>query len=430
MRSVRATLSGLGLGDDAVGRIRGPAGLDLGAEQPEEIAVSILAEIVGDTRRRGESGAAAPEMAEGERTGGGAAVHGSGRAPKNVARADPAGGKTGTTGAGAAGLAPKHVACADPAGGGGDPGSGSAAADAGDPANGSAAWATDPVCGMTVPVAGSPSAVHNGRTLHFCCDGCRGLFEATPEVFAANPATGSGVRPEIRALREAMRRADYIAEPSIVTAVHLARSMEKPLLVEGDAGVGKTEIAKVMAILMRTELIRLQCYEGLDVNTALYEWNYQKQLLRLRMGRDEAEGAPDTRADHLEGVIFGRRYLLERPLLRAITRETPPVLLIDEIDRADEGFEAFLLEVLSDFQVTIPRAGHHPRDPPAARRAHLQPDARDRRRPPAALPLPLHRTPSLRQGGGDHPAPRCPGSRTPWPRRSRTSCRACARGVS
>ena len=154
-----------------------------------------------------------------------------------------------------------------------------------------------------------------------------------------------------------MRRADYIAEPSIVTAVHLARAMEKPLLVEGDAGVGKTEIAKVMATLMQTELIRLQCYEGLDVNTALYEWNYQKQLLRLRMGTGEAEGAPDTRADRLEGVIFGRRYLLERPLLRAITRDTPPVLLIDEIDRADEGFEAFLLEVLSDFQVTIPELG-------------------------------------------------------------------------
>ena len=189
------------------------------------------------------------------------------------------------------------------------------------------------------------------------------------------------MRPEIRALQEAMRRVDYIAEPSIVTAVHLARAMEKPLLVEGDAGVGKTEIAKVMATLMQTELIRLQCYEGLDVNTALYEWNYQKQLLRLRMGTGEAEGAPDetgpargegvarheagdapsaspdTRADHLEGVIFGRRYLLERPLLRAITRDTPPVLLIDEIDRADEGFEAFLLEVLSDFQVTIPELG-------------------------------------------------------------------------
>lgn len=144
MRSVRAVLSGLGLGDDAIGRIRGPAGLDLGAEQPEEIAVSILAEIVGEVR-----GA----------SGGGAS--------------DPSG--TGDE-SGAAGAR--------------DPGSGAGTADAGDAANGSAAWATDPVCGMTVAVAGSPSAVHNGRTLHFCCEGCRGLFESTPEVFASNPATG------------------------------------------------------------------------------------------------------------------------------------------------------------------------------------------------------------------------------------------------
>ena len=161
-----------------------------------------------------------------------------------------------------------------------------------------------------------------------------------------------------------MREFDYIAEPSIVTAVHLARAMEKPLLVEGDAGVGKTEIAKVMAGLMGTELIRLQCYEGLDVNTALYEWNYQKQLLRLRIAAEE--GAASGKGDDLEDLIFGRAYLLERPLLRAITKaDKAPVLLIDEIDRADEGFEAFLLEVLSDFQVTIPelgtiRAAHRP----------------------------------------------------------------------
>ena len=157
------------------------------------------------------------------------------------------------------------------------------------------------------------------------------------------------MRPEIALLQVDMRRFDYVAEPSIATAVHLARAMEKPLLVEGDAGVGKTEIAKVMAGVLATELIRLQCYEGLDVNTALYEWDYRKQLLRLRMA--EAR-------DDLEDVIFGRRYLLERPLLRAITAaDRAPVLLIDEIDRADEGFEAFLLEVLSDFQVTIPELG-------------------------------------------------------------------------
>ena len=171
-----------------------------------------------------------------------------------------------------------------------------------------------------------------------------------------------------------MRGFDYVAEPAIVTAVHLARAMEKPLLVEGDAGVGKTEIAKVVAGVMGTELIRLQCYEGLDVNTALYEWNYQKQLLRLRIAGEAIAGSdagsdggrPEATGDDLEDLIFGRAYLLERPLLRAITRvEGAPVLLIDEIDRADEGFEAFLLEVLSDFQVTIPelgtiRAAHRP----------------------------------------------------------------------
>ncbi len=176
------------------------------------------------------------------------------------------------------------------------------------------------------------------------------------------------MRPEIRELQGAMRGEGYIAERSIVTAVHLARAMEKPLLVEGDAGVGKTEIAKVMAAILGTELIRLQCYEGLDVNTALYEWNYQKQLLRLRIAADQrtADGEGQADPDGLEDLIFGRGYLLERPLLRAITRaEGAPVLLIDEIDRADEGFEAFLLEVLSDFQVTIPelgtiRAAHRP----------------------------------------------------------------------
>ncbi len=160
------------------------------------------------------------------------------------------------------------------------------------------------------------------------------------------------MRPEIARLQAGMRGFDYVAEPSIVTAVHLARAMEKPLLVEGDAGVGKTEIAKVMAGVLDTELIRLQCYEGLDVNTALYEWNYQKQLLRLRIATEEGTG------DDLEDLIFSRRYLLERPLLRAITvPDKSPVLLIDEIDRADEGFEAFLLEILSDFQVTIPELG-------------------------------------------------------------------------
>ena len=161
------------------------------------------------------------------------------------------------------------------------------------------------------------------------------------------------MRPEIRALQEALAAHGYIAEPAIATALFLAREMRKPLLVEGDAGVGKTEIAKVLAQVLGTELIRLQCYEGLDVNTALYEWNYQRQLLRLRIAERDGQDP-----GHLEDIIFGREYLLERPLLRAINRrEGPPVLLVDEIDRADDGFEAFLLEILSDFQVTIPELG-------------------------------------------------------------------------
>jgi MoxR-like ATPase len=154
-------------------------------------------------------------------------------------------------------------------------------------------------------------------------------------------------------MQEAMERHGYIAEPTIATAVFLAKEMRKPLLVEGEAGVGKTEIAKVLAGLLGTDLIRLQCYEGLDVSTALYEWNYQRQMLRLRMAEQEGR-APSE----IEQIIFGRDYLLERPLLQAITRlEGPPVLLVDEVDRADDGFEAFLLEVLSDFQITIPELG-------------------------------------------------------------------------
>ena len=150
-----------------------------------------------------------------------------------------------------------------------------------------------------------------------------------------------------------MEGCGYVAEPEIATAVFLAVEMKKPLLIEGDAGVGKTEVAKVLARLLDTELIRLQCYEGLDVQTALYEWDYPRQMLRVRMGEQEGRSPGE-----LESVIYSRAYLLERPLLRAITRrEKPPVLLVDEVDRADDGFEAFLLEVLSDFQVTIPELG-------------------------------------------------------------------------
>jgi MoxR-like ATPase len=161
------------------------------------------------------------------------------------------------------------------------------------------------------------------------------------------------MNPEVRGLLSALETEGYVADPAIATAVFLARALHKPLLVEGDAGVGKTELAKVLARLLGTELIRLQCYEGLDVQTALYEWDYPRQMLRLRMaeGRDESP-------KELEAQIFSRDYLLERPLLRALTHPgAAPVLLIDEIDRADDGFEAFLLELLSDFQVTVPEIG-------------------------------------------------------------------------
>ena len=144
----------------------------------------------------------------------------------------------------------------------------------------------------------------------------------------------------------------YVADRDIATALWLMDYLKRPLLLEGEAGVGKTEVAKALAAVHDAELIRLQCYEGLDQNAALYEWNYQRQLLAIktREGMGEDAGA-------IEEHIFSERYLLERPLLAAIRRLDPPVLLIDEVDRADEEFEAFLLELLSDFQVSIPELG-------------------------------------------------------------------------
>ncbi|MCB1334462.1 MAG: MoxR family ATPase [Roseivivax sp.] len=137
----------------------------------------------------------------------------------------------------------------------------------------------------------------------------------------------------------------YVADESVAMALHLSGALGRPLLLEGPAGVGKTEIAKALAQVMNARLIRLQCYEGLDASHAIYEWNYQRQLLAIR-----AEGAR-------EDALFSEKYLLRRPLLEAISQPEPPVLLIDEIDRADEEFEAYLLEILSDFQITIPELG-------------------------------------------------------------------------
>jgi len=148
---------------------------------------------------------------------------------------------------------------------------------------------------------------------------------------------------------------DYFADESLVIAIHLAVQLGRPLFLEGEAGVGKTEVAKVLAAIGGTELIRLQCYEGLDVGQALYEWDYARQMMAIRLLEARGEGATATSHD-----IMSREYLIARPLLRAIEASTDghrPVLLIDELDRADEEFEAFLLELLSDFQITIPEIG-------------------------------------------------------------------------
>ncbi|HVA86624.1 MAG TPA: MoxR family ATPase [Candidatus Saccharimonadales bacterium] len=158
----------------------------------------------------------------------------------------------------------------------------------------------------------------------------------------------------IEAIQETFRARDYIADRSVATAVYLALELERPLLLEGEAGVGKTELAKVLAASLGARLIRLQCYEGLDVNTAVYEWNYARQMLEIRLLEARGEAEQATAHD-----IFGPAFLIKRPLLQALESHdgVPPVLLIDEIDRADEEFEAYLLEILSDFQVTIPELG-------------------------------------------------------------------------
>jgi MoxR-like ATPase len=153
-------------------------------------------------------------------------------------------------------------------------------------------------------------------------------------------------------VRERFAERGYIAGEDFATAIELMLALEKPLLVEGPAGVGKTESAKVLAEVLETKLIRLQCYEGLDASSALYEWNYPKQLLHIRLTEHQGSSVQER-----EAQIFSREFLLARPLLEAIAQERAPVLLIDEIDRADEAFEAFLLELLGEFQVTIPEIG-------------------------------------------------------------------------
>src|SRR6266700_8039856 len=158
----------------------------------------------------------------------------------------------------------------------------------------------------------------------------------------------------IEDVQRAMFAQSYIADRSLATAIFLALKRRKPLLLEGEPGVGKTEVAKVLSAMLNTNLLRLQCYEGIDVSTAVYEWNYTRQMLYIRM----SEAGSINHQEELK-EIFGPEFLMQRPLLQAIDPEnaTPPVLLIDELDRSDEEFEAYLLELLSDFQITIPEIG-------------------------------------------------------------------------
>lgn len=157
---------------------------------------------------------------------------------------------------------------------------------------------------------------------------------------------------KLNTYQQQMESAGYVAERSLASALLLMDSLGRPLLLEGDAGVGKTEVGKMLARLHQCELIRLQCYEGLDVNSTIYEWNYQRQLLAIKLMDNNNDGI-----EQREQAIFSERFLLERPLLRSITQNTSPVLLIDEIDRTDEEFESYLLELLSDFQISIPELG-------------------------------------------------------------------------
>ncbi len=152
-------------------------------------------------------------------------------------------------------------------------------------------------------------------------------------------------------IRKGFEEVGYISDPEVIITVYLALKLEKPILIEGEPGVGKTELGKVLSQIFHTDLIRLQCYEGLDENKALYEWNYQKQLLKIQIMKETQS------CDHVEDDLFSREYLLERPLLKAIQSEKKPVLLIDEVDKTDEEFEAFLFELLSDFQVSVPELG-------------------------------------------------------------------------
>ena len=212
------------------------------------------------------------------------------------------------------------------------------------------------------------------------------------------------------AVRQGLAEHDYLADEGLATSIFLALALRRPLLLEGEAGVGKTEVAKVLAEWTGGELVRLQCYEGIDATQAVYEWDYARQLLHLRAL--EASGAPID-----EDELYSSRFLVKRPLLRALAHEgeIPPVLLIDEVDRADDEFEAFLLELLSDWTISVPELGSRARRRSAGRRAHLEPHPRRARRArSAAASTTGSRIPT---SSASWRSSAC--ARPRWPRRSR-----------
>ena len=227
----------------------------------------------------------------------------------------------------------------------------------------------------------------------------------------------------IEEARKGLEGAGYLADDSAALVSFLAGQLGKPVLVEGPAGVGKTELAKAVSRATGRELIRLQCYEGLDEAKALYEWNYRKQLLRIQTEAREA-GWEQVKDD-----IFGEDFLLARPLLNAIAAEEPVVLLIDEIDKTDQEFEAMLLEVLSDFQISIPELGVVEARTPPARAAHLEQLARADRGAQAALPLPLARLPERRARARDRASARARAGRRASRASSSRSSTWCARST-
>ena len=285
----------------------------------------------------------------------------------------------------------------------------------------------DPVCGMMVGFAGARhTAEFAGRTWYFCCGGCREKFLASPGAVSRSTAGAGRVRPEIRAIGEAMERQGYIAEPAIATALYLSTEMGKPLLSRATPAWGRPRSPRSWRACSAGRSIRLQCYEGLDVHTALYEWDYPRQMLRLRMAGEQ--GLDPESAEH---VIFSREYLLERPLLQAITQKDGPA---GPPHRRDRPRRRRLRGVSPRGAVGLPgldpRARDDPGGAPPARPPDVQPDAGDRRRPAPPMPLPLHRAPELREGGPDHPGARARSERAagrrdrPLPR-SRCAGAAC-----